>query len=142
MARLAWALGSGAEAKALAQRAVDGGRGVPALLFLGSLRMNEGDLVGALMAFERAGQLAPNDARVPFDIALVAQKQGRFRDAREGYLRALAIDPKMADARYNLALLTHGVGANDEANHDLDELERIAPGDARIGALRETLGRK
>jgi tetratricopeptide (TPR) repeat protein len=138
----AWALGTGPEARALAQRAVDGGRGVPALLLTGSLRMNDGDLAGALMAFEQAEQLAPSDARTAFNVALVAQKQGRFRDAREGYLRALALDPKMADARYNLVLLTHGVGANDEANHDLDELERIAPDDARIGALRATLGRK
>jgi len=39
---------------------------------------------------------------------------GGDTDAREGYLRALAMDPKMVDARYNLAVLTQGVGADDE----------------------------
>jgi tetratricopeptide (TPR) repeat protein len=136
----AWALGKGAEAKAFAQRAVDGGRGVPAILLLGALRLGEGDLVGARAAFEQAAHLAPDDARAAFDVALVAHREGRFHDAREGYLHALSLDANMADARYNLAVLTHSAGADDEARHNLEELERIAPSDPRIDALRQSLG--
>jgi tetratricopeptide (TPR) repeat protein len=140
----AWALSLGGDAQAAAQaarRAVDLGRGVPAMLLLGMLSFDAGDVAGARTAFEKAAVLAPGDARVLYDQALVAQKQGRYRDAREGYLRALAVDPKMADARYNLVVLTHAAGADDEARHHLDLLAAIAPGDARLVALRASLSR-
>ncbi|HLK40407.1 MAG TPA: tetratricopeptide repeat protein [Polyangiaceae bacterium] len=78
-------------------------------------------------------------ARAAFDAALVAQGDGRYHDAREGYLRALSIDPKMADARYQLALLTHRAHADDEARHHLEELIAIAPHDPRVPALRLAL---
>jgi tetratricopeptide (TPR) repeat protein len=78
----------------------------------------------------------PDPARAAFERALAAQQMGRFHEAREGYLRALALDPNLADARYQLALLTHAANAQDESRHDLAELERIAPGDPRISSLR------
>ena len=55
-----------------------------------------------------------------YDCALIADRQGRYHDAREGYLRTLQLDPKSADARYNLVLLTQGHGATLEAKHHLD----------------------
>jgi Flp pilus assembly protein TadD len=75
------------------------------------------------------------------ETAETAQRQGRFHDAREGYLNALALDPTLADARYNLAILTHSAGANEEASHDLAELEKIAPGDPRIAQLKALLNK-
>jgi tetratricopeptide (TPR) repeat protein len=141
----AWALSTSGDSSAAmqaAERAVGAGRGVPALLLLGSLRFGAGDAEGARPLFDEATRLAPDDARAAFDVALVAQKQGRYRDAREGYLRALSIDPKMVDARYNLALLAHGVGADDEARHDLNALVDIAPDDPRIPGLRAMLARR
>ena len=78
----------------------------------------------------------PDPARAAFERAFAAQQMGRFHEAREGYLRALALDPNLADARYQLALLTHAANTQDESRHDLAELERIAPGDPRISSLR------
>ena len=141
----AWALGNGGdspEGTAAAERAVAVGRGLPALLLLGTIRFRAHDIAGARTLFDRAAILAPGDAHAAYDQALVAQTQGRYRDAREGYLRALSIDPKMADARYNLALLTHGAGADDEARHHLEMLATIAPDDARLPALRATLAKR
>jgi Flp pilus assembly protein TadD len=106
------------------------------------LRFRSGDIQGARQAFDDAAKIAPSNARVVYDVALVAQNQGRYREAREGYLKALSIDPKMVDARYNLAVLTHAAGADDEARHHLDALAAIAPGDPRIAGLRAMLAQK
>jgi Flp pilus assembly protein TadD len=138
----AWALSDGDAALGLAERAVKGGRGVPALLLLSSLRMRRGELDAARATLDDAGRLAPNDARVTFDGALLAQQRGHYRDAREGYLRALSLDPKMADARYNLAILTHGRGADEEARHHVEELSALAPDDPRLAGLKALLGAK
>jgi len=98
--------------------------------------------VGAALALTAGGtssRLHPGSARAVFDAALVAQKHGRYHEAREGYLRALSLDPKMADARYQLALLTHEARADDEARHNLDELQAVAPNDPRLPGLRAAL---
>jgi tetratricopeptide (TPR) repeat protein len=139
-----WALsaaGFAQEALAPTEAAVRGGRGVPALLLLATLRAQAGDSRGSHDAIGQAARLAPDNARVAFDTGVVAQSEGRYRDAREAYLRALALDPRMADARYNLVVLTHSIKADDEARHHLDVLAAIAPGDPRIPALRVALSK-
>jgi Flp pilus assembly protein TadD len=95
----------------------------------------------ASRALAQANEVSRRNARTLLETAQAAQRQGRFHDAREGYLNALALDPALADARYNLAVLTHAAGADEEANHDLAELERIAPGDPRIAQLKALLGK-
>lgn len=140
----AWALsaaGFSPQALAAAEAAVKGGRGVPALLLLGTLRSKGGDNGGARDAIEQASRLAPDNPRVAYDIGVVAQAEGHYREAREAYLHALALDPKMADARYNLVVLTHSAKADDEARHHLDELAAAAPGDPRIPGLRAALSK-
>jgi tetratricopeptide (TPR) repeat protein len=139
---LAWALDPTKDlprAIAAAEKAVEGGRGVPAMLLLATLRTSAGDVRGAKALIEQAHRLAPGDARVAYDLGVAEQSEGHYREAREAYLEALRADPKLADARYNLALLTHSVKADDEARHDLDELAAIAPGDPRIAPLRAQL---
>jgi Flp pilus assembly protein TadD len=115
------------------------------LLLAGVVAVGGAAAVG-LVSYQRASrslaqahEVARKDARAVLETAQAAQRQGRFHDAREGYLRALALDPTLADARYSLAILTHAAGANEEASHDLAELEKIAPGDPRIAQLKELL---
>jgi tetratricopeptide (TPR) repeat protein len=115
------------------------------LLLAGVVAVGGAAAVG-LVSYRRASaelaqahEVARKNARAVLETAQAAQSQGRFHDAREGYLRALALDPNLADARYGLAILTHAAGANDEASHDLAELEKIAPGDPRIAQLKELL---
>lgn len=138
----AWALsasGPSPEALDLAEKAVRGGRGVPALLLLTTLRSAAKDPAGARRAIDQAVRLAPDDPKVQYDLGVLAQSAHDYNTARTAYLRALAIDPKLADARYNLAELTHSVGANDEAAHHVDELAKISPNDPRVPALRAKL---
>jgi Flp pilus assembly protein TadD len=82
---------------------------------------------------------SPDDAHAVYDLALVADRRQQYHDAREGYLRALRLDPQMADARYNLAVLTFSRGAVQEAQHDADEFAARYPNDPRILPLRRML---
>jgi hypothetical protein len=49
----------------------------------------------------------------------------------------LALDPASADARYNLVLLTHAHGADQEARHDADEFVSKHPNDPRGTWLKQ-----
>ena len=124
------------DARADAERAVALGRGVPAELLLGMLLYQVGDLAGADAQFQRVLAEDPQSAAATYDHALVADRQGRYHDAREGYLHAIQLDPKNADARYNLVVLTHGHGATLESQHHFEVFTATFPNDARIAALR------
>jgi len=142
----AWALSAKhaapPETLVAAEKAVKGGRGVPALLLLGMIRADTGDNAGAREAILEAAKIAPNDARVAYDLGVVKRTAGDYHGSREAFLHALAIDPKLADARYGLALLTHSVGADDEARYDAQQLAAIAPGDLRLPELLASLAAK
>jgi tetratricopeptide (TPR) repeat protein len=103
------------------------GRGGTALLLQGLVWFAQGDLGAAERAFSEIVRLSPADLVARYNLALVAQKLGRFHDAREGYLSVLADDPKNLDARFNLGVLTWQAGAMDEARHHLDKLREVAP---------------
>jgi tetratricopeptide (TPR) repeat protein len=138
----AWVVGAkgfSPQALDLAERAVRGGRGFPALLILAVLRAKGNDLAGARDALQQAAKLEPDDARVAFDLGIIESQDHHYRGARESFLHALRIDPQLADARFELVVLTHGVGADDEARHHLEELAAIRPGDPRLPQLRALL---
>jgi Flp pilus assembly protein TadD len=59
--------------------------------------------------WEDTARKSPGKARVHNNLGYAYERAGRLREAREAYLRALAIDPGHALARGNL----EGLGAND-----------------------------
>lgn len=84
----------------------------------------------------------PKDSDSLFYLALSQRKRDRFNGAREGFLRVLKLDPQHIDARFNLVTLTAAAGAAQEAEHDYQELLKIAPvGDARLIAARAALNK-
>ena len=91
------------------------------------------------MQFQSVLAKNPMSVQATYDRALIADRQSRYHDAREGYLRTLQLEPKMADARYNLVLMTHAHGATMEAKHHLDVFAASYPGDARVTQLRQAL---
>ena len=131
----AWATtlrGRPLDARGDAERAVQLGRGEPAELLLGMILYGAGDLAArrrAVPARARAGTRRACRRRTTAPI--IADKQSRYHDAREGYLRALQLDPKLADARYNLVLMTHAHGATLEAKHHLRRFRGELPGRTR-----------
>jgi tetratricopeptide (TPR) repeat protein len=102
-------------------------RGSAALLLQGSVSFAQGDLGAAERDFAELVRLSPADLVARYDLALVEQKMGRVRDAREGYLAVLADDPKNLDARFNLGVLMWQAGSPAEARHQWDKLREVAP---------------
>lgn len=128
------AAGRHAEARAEVELALAGGAGPDAALLAAKLAILRDDLdeAGRLLA-PLAGR---RDALVLYNLGLVAQKRGRYNDARNGYLEALKVDPAYAPARFNLAVLTWEAGAKDEAQHHARKFLAAAPDDPRGEELR------
>jgi tetratricopeptide (TPR) repeat protein len=90
---------------------------VDKLIDEGSRKFEAGDLDGALAAFERAGQLAPKDARPLYLRGAALQKKGDAPGAEKGFRAALALDPTLAEVRGELgALLLEQKRFGDAAN--------------------------
>lgn len=138
----AWARelkGDVANARNDAKRAVELGRGTPARLLYGVLLFNAGELDLAAEQFQNVASADPASVQAVYDLALIAQRRDQYREAREGYLRTLRMDPNLSDARYNLVVLTHDHGATLEAQHHVDEFAKAYPNDPRIATLRGIL---
>jgi tetratricopeptide (TPR) repeat protein len=125
-------------ARHLLERAIVAGRGGRARVDLGALLFKAGELAGARRLFEAALHDNPSDVPALYDLALVDQTENHYHAAREGYLHVLRVEPKNLDARYNLAVLTQGIGARSEAQHHVAEFEKAAPrDDARVAVLKQ-----
>jgi tetratricopeptide (TPR) repeat protein len=133
--------GDAASARVYAEQAVAAGHGLGAQLQLGMLAFQAGDLPRARAAFAAALVRHPDNVTAVYDLALVDHTSGKYRDAREGYLNALRMDPKHADSRHNLVVLTYKAGATEEAQHHLKKLMESVPGDPRIAQLQAMLSR-
>lgn len=55
------------------------------------------DYANALREFDIARKLLPNDSTVPWDIAAIKRRQGRWSEALAGYQEILNLDPKNAN---------------------------------------------
>ncbi|MFO0608752.1 MAG: hypothetical protein U0324_36635 [Polyangiales bacterium] len=132
------AAGRSPEARGHADTARALGGGADVALLQSLLALRAGDTAEARRQVEGAIRGATDQARAYFQLGLVEQQAGRYNAAREAYLRSAALAPSGYAARYNLATLTHGVGANDEARHHLEVLLRHHPGDpAALNLLRD-----
>ena len=128
-----------AQAVGPAQAAVTAGRGDGGSFLFGLVELALGDLARARAGFEAVLRSEPEDTDALYNLAVVAQKQDRYGEARRLYLDVLRLEPRQKEARFNLGILTHSIGAQDEANHHLAKLEAVAPGDPLVASLRATL---
>jgi hypothetical protein len=71
------------------------------------------DFDGADFYINKAITALPRHARARFHRAFIDGKRGRAKDRAAGYLRAIELDPALAEARYNLAIVS--LMADDEA---------------------------
>lgn len=135
------AAGRTAEARTHVQAALTLGAGREVLLLQSLLAVRAGDASAARATVERALREGGNDARAYYTLGVVEQQAGRYNAAREAYLRSLQLDRTGYAARYNLAALAHGAGANEEAKHHLEILLRDHPDDpAAMSMLRQIEG--
>jgi tetratricopeptide (TPR) repeat protein len=88
--------------------------------------------------FKRAMDADPKGSDAVFNMAVLHQRRNSYDLARQGYLKALALNPTHLDARYNLVLLTLGAGAGDEARHHYTKLTASAgASDPRVVRLAD-----
>jgi tetratricopeptide (TPR) repeat protein len=99
-----------------------------ALVNLGRLRHESGDLEEARGLYERALDVRPDDAVAAFNLGVAFEDLGEPAPAIRCYRRALRHDPRCADAHYNLARIYEQTGERERALRHL-------------GAYRKLLGR-
>ena len=80
-----------------------------------------------------------SDVEGTYNLALVHQRKNQYLAAREGYLRVLRLQPGHINARYNLAILAHSIGADAEAKHHLERLRQTAASQAQVAELQAAL---
>lgn len=125
-----------------AKRALLFGRGAPAQVLLAELHLELGQLEAAEQELGAVIEADAQNARARLIVARIADTRDHYRDAREGYFRALELRPDFVEARYRLAKLVYRAGARDEARHHLEKLRGVAPpGDPRLLELEQALSR-
>ena len=97
-----------------------------ALIDLGCLCHEQGDLGEAEKRYRAALELRPGDATAHFNLAVVLDDQKREREARQAYEAALAADPACAEAHFNLARLCERSGDRAGALRHLTAYRRLA----------------
>jgi tetratricopeptide (TPR) repeat protein len=96
-----------------------------ALLNLGRLRHEAGELIAARDLYERALAARPDDAVAAFNLGVALEDAGKARAAMRCYRRALRHDPRCADAHYNLARLYERAGDERRALAHLGAYRRL-----------------
>jgi tetratricopeptide (TPR) repeat protein len=96
-----------------------------ALLNLGRLLHEAGELVEAESCYRRVLALAPGSAVAAYNLGVALEDQGRLEPAADAYRQAFAVDPGNADACYNLAGVYERLGLGGEAVRWLKEYRRL-----------------
>ncbi len=99
-----------------------------ALVNLGVVRAQSGDLDTAGRLFQRAADAAPDNPNVLSNLGTFHLQQNDFRRAADVLARAVALDPGSADAAANLALAHFQLGDAASARRFAEQALRLAPG--------------
>ncbi|HVV97088.1 MAG TPA: tetratricopeptide repeat protein [Rhodanobacteraceae bacterium] len=111
LAAVELALGRSADAERDARRALALEPGHPhGLMLLGNVLAVERRYAEAEAAYEMGARAAPNDARFPYQAALMAEEQGRLADAAALHARSLALDASLDSALSQLVFLKRQLG--------------------------------
>ena len=106
-------------------------------------RLVKAEKMAALMnrAREEVRQVDSREKRdMHFNMAVVYQREGRFRDAEQAYLSSLQIDPSDADVHYNLGILYEDeLGEPGKAAVHYRRYLRLAPSAPDADQVREWL---
>ena len=119
------------------QAAISAGRGSAAHLLDFLHHYAQEALDAAESALNHILEVDDRDPEALYNLALIHHKRDNYQGAREGYLKVLSVVPEHASTRYNLGILTHSVGALDEAKHNLTKLIAIVGAeDERVRGLQ------
>ena len=99
-----------------------------ALMVLGAIRSEAGDLRGAIDLYERARALMPTHTHVLINLAAAYRATGRLPDARRTLDAALQVDMRSAIAHNNLGNLLIELGERQEARRCYERAAALEPG--------------
>jgi predicted O-linked N-acetylglucosamine transferase (SPINDLY family) len=145
LAAVELALGESADAERDARHALALEPGHPqGLMLLGNVLAARHRYADAESAYAAGARAAPVDARFPYQAALMAEEQGRLRDAVALHARALSLDPSLDPALSQLVFLKRQLGDWTDLDALSDRLRaRVAagaPGIAPFAFLAEPAG--
>ena len=108
---------------------------------LGSAYGAVGRTDSAIVQFKTALRLDPNNAEAHNNLGVAFYSRGETPLARAQFNRALGLRPDYVRALVNLARLEMADGNRDAARNLLESARRVAPTDAQVKALLQTIGR-
>ena len=88
---------------------------IDALINLGMLSYEQGNVEKASDCFQRATRLEEQNPTAQFNLGSVLEELGELDAARQHLRLAVRLDPRYADAHYNLAFVCEKLGAQAEA---------------------------
>ncbi|HUB67866.1 MAG TPA: tetratricopeptide repeat protein [Candidatus Methylacidiphilales bacterium] len=98
---------------------------------LGLAFQNNHDSNHALMAYERARELNPQNLQAWFNGGMIQQEEGMLRPALESYRHAIEIDPEQSKIWCNLGALQFQLGEFQESVDSLNRAVGLKPDYAR-----------
>jgi tetratricopeptide (TPR) repeat protein len=134
---------SRAEAIDAYHRVLTGNPGhVDALINLGMLSYDGGDLEKAADCFRRAVTLEEGNAVAHFNLGSVLDEMGELDEARQHLRLAVRLDARYADAHYNLAFVCEKLAARAEAREHWQRYVELDPGSPWCEYARQRLASK
>jgi tetratricopeptide (TPR) repeat protein len=112
---------------------------VEALINLGMLCYDEGNLEKAADCFRRAVELHKGSAIAHFNLGSVLEELSELETARQHLRLAVRLEPLYADAHYNLAFVCDRLGAFPEAREHWQRYVELDPSSPWCSYARERL---
>ena len=100
--------------------------------YLAKIRMEAGDLNGAIAGFERTMELVPDFAPAWLEMGFAHAAAGRHEESLEALLQARRINPRLPHANSNVAVAYRTLGRHREAAAALREELRFQPESPRV----------
>jgi tetratricopeptide (TPR) repeat protein len=96
-----------------------------ALINIGRIHAESGEVAQAADCFTRALEIDPRDATAVYNLGVVAQDTGNDEEAVRLYRGALELDPHLAEAHYNLATIFDRAGDPKAAIRHIHEYRKL-----------------
>ena len=111
----------------------------------GNSALQDGDLAGALGAYQAALAIKPNASQIQFQIAKLYFQQEEYEKARDGFAATVTLDPKNMDARNSLGYIYEQLNNYEAAAQVYEDTLKVEPHNLyalnHLGLAYKQLGR-
>ncbi len=111
----------------------------------GNLALQDGDLTGALEAYQAALTIKPKTSQIQFQIAKLYFQQEAYEKARDAFAATVTLDPKNMDARNSLGYIYEQLNNYEAAAQVYENTLKVEPNNLyalnHLGLAYKQLGR-